>query len=181
MRGVAGAVATQSVIQHAIRPARALGRHSRLARAVALAASATACLIAAPPAAAAAASYTITDLGSLGYGVTRALGINSSGQKTGQTSTYARHGFLWSNGTMTDLGNNFFAAAINDTGVIVGGPFVSSGGSLQDLNALVPAGSPYNIMHARGINDSGQIVADAYDTATNQGHAVVLSPNGGAH
>jgi probable HAF family extracellular repeat protein len=66
--------------------------------------------------------------------------INNLGQVVGyaQTSTFAQHGFLWSNGTMTDLGNNFFAAAIND---------------------------------------NGQIVANAYDTATNQNHALLLTPN----
>ena len=78
---------------------------------------------------------------------------------------------------MTDLGLNFFPAAINDNGVIVGGDQIYSGGTLQNLNNLIPVGSPYQIQYANAINDQGQIVADAYDTATNQGHALLLTPN----
>jgi hypothetical protein len=61
--------------------------------------------------------------------------------------------------------------------VIVGGNEIYSGGTLQNLNNLIPAGSPYQINYATGINDKGQIVANAYDTATYQGHAVLLTPN----
>ena len=78
---------------------------------------------------------------------------------------------------MTDLGLNFFPAAVNDNGVIVGSDLIYSGGTLQNLNKLIPAGSPYQIQNATGINDNGQIVADAYDTATNQGHALLLTPS----
>jgi hypothetical protein len=78
---------------------------------------------------------------------------------------------------MTDLGLNFFPAAINDNGVIVGGDQIYSGGTLQNLNNLIPVGSPYQIQYANAINDQGQIVADAYDTATNQGHALLLTPH----
>jgi len=104
--------------------------------------------------------------------------INNLGQVTGyaMTSTDAQHGFLWSNGQMTDLGNNFFAAAVNDNGVIVGGNEIYSNGTLQDFNNLIPAGSPYQIDYATGINDNGQIVAKAYDTVTNQFHSVLLTP-----
>jgi probable HAF family extracellular repeat protein len=67
--------------------------------------------------------------------------------------------------------------AINDSGVIVGGQFVSSNGTLQNLNNLIPAGSGYQIQNATGINDNGQIVANATDTAANQTHALLLTPN----
>jgi probable HAF family extracellular repeat protein len=122
---------------------------------------------------------TPTVLPTLGGPTIAANAINNLGQVAGyaQTSTYAQHGFLWSNGTMTDLGNNFFAAAINDNGVIVGGSEIYGGLTLEDLNTLIPAGSPYNIMYATAINNKGQIVANAYDTATNQNHALVLAPN----
>src|SRR5215831_564455 len=76
-----------------------------------------------------------------------------------QTGTDADHGFLWINGKMTDLGLNFFPAAVNDNDVIVGGNEIYSGGTLQDLNTLIPAGSPYQIQYANGINNKGQIVA----------------------
>lgn len=152
--------------------------------------------VAAP--AAAATTYTITDLGSLGDGVSDGLAINATGQVTGYSYlsstiqitcpprqydqqkkcfTHPYHAFVYSNGTMTDLGNNFFPAAVNDNGVIVGGPMIYSSGTLQSLNNLIPAGSPYQIDSATGINNNGQIVADAYDTATNQTHALELTPS----
>ena len=78
---------------------------------------------------------------------------------------------------MTDLGPIFFPAAINDNGVIVGGDLIDSAGTVQNLNNLIPAGSPYQIQNATGINNNGQIVANAYDTATNQTHTLLLTPN----
>jgi hypothetical protein len=78
---------------------------------------------------------------------------------------------------MTDLGLNFFPAAINDNGVIVGGNEIYSNGTLQGLDTLIPAGTPYQIQSADAVNDNGQIVADAYDTATYQTHALLLTPS----
>jgi probable HAF family extracellular repeat protein len=105
--------------------------------------------------------------------------INNNGQVVGtsQTSTGAEDGFLSSNGTITDLGPTFSPAAINDKGVIVGGQFIESNGTLQNLNTLIPAGSPYRIQSATGINDNGQIIANATDTATGQTHALLLTPS----
>jgi probable HAF family extracellular repeat protein len=122
---------------------------------------------------------TPTVLPTLGGGSSSGTAINNNGQVVGtsQTSTGAEDGFLWSNGTMTDLGPNFSPAAINDGGVIVGGPFVDSNGTLQNLNNLIPAGSGYQILNATGINDNGQIVANAVDTATGQTHALLLNPS----
>jgi len=48
---------------------------------------------------------------------------------------------------------------------------------LQNLNTLIPAGSGYQIQSATGINDNGQIVANATDTATGQTHALLLNPS----
>jgi probable HAF family extracellular repeat protein len=122
---------------------------------------------------------TPTVLGTLGGGAATPTAINNLGQVVGtsQTATGAFDGALWSNGTVTDLGSNFSPAAINDSGVIVGGQFVYSDGTLQNLNTLIPAGSPYQIDSATGINDKGQIVANALDTATNQEHALLLTPS----
>jgi len=105
--------------------------------------------------------------------------INNNGQVVGtsETSTGAEDGFLSSNGTITDLGPTFSPAAINDSGVIVGGQFVDSGGTPQNLNNLIPAGSGFQIQSATGINDNGQIIANATDTATGQQHALLLTPS----
>ena len=121
---------------------------------------------------------TATDLGTLGGLQASAAAINNLGQVAGwaATSTGATHGFLYSNGTMADLGISLFPAAINGNGVIVGGDQVYSGGTLQNLNNLIPPGSPYQIQSATAISDNGQIVVDAYDTATYQTHALLLTP-----
>jgi len=120
-----------------------------------------------------------TQLPTLGGGEAVGRAINNLGQVVGnsKTSTGALDGFLWSNGTMTDLGSSFSPAAINDSGVIVGGQLVDSGGTPQNLNNLIPAGSPYQIQGASGINDNGQIVADAVETATGKEHGLLLTPN----
>lgn len=50
------------------------------------------------------------------------------------------------------------ATATNDNGVMGGGPGIDTGGTITDLNTLLPAGSP-TIESASGIDDNGQIVA----------------------
>ena len=72
---------------------------------------------------------------------------------------------------MTDLGLNFFPSAINDNGVIIGGDQISSGGTLRNLNNLIPANSGYQITSAVAINDKGQILAQ------DGGTALLLTPN----
>jgi probable HAF family extracellular repeat protein len=74
-----------------------------------------------------------TVLPTLGGAGATATAIDSLGQVVGtaETSTGAFDGFLWNNGTMTDLGNSFSPAAINDSGVIVGGQLVDSGGTCR--------------------------------------------------
>jgi probable HAF family extracellular repeat protein len=122
----------------------------------------------------------VTDLGTLGtpgsVTFTQAISINNNGQIAGTVFTGgATEGFLYSNGTVTNLGS-FTAAAINDNGVMVGGSSIDSGGTVQDLNSLIPAKSGYQITYATAINDNGQIVADAADATTSQA-AVLLNPS----
>lgn len=95
--------------------------------------------------------------------------INNSGQVAGYflNSDGARHPFLYSNGTMTDLClpgcQDGVAQGINDAGQVVGQAdghaFLYSAGTIIDLGTL---GGPQST--AYGINDSGQIVGES-DTA----------------
>ena len=117
-------------------------------------------------------TYTITDLtpgGSYSVG----FGINASGQVTGQFVTTdnsgnsAIHAFLYSGGSMTDLGtlggNSSSGIGINASGQVTGNSyttgnyfyhaFLYSGGSMTDLGTL-PGGS---YSGGSGINDSGQV------------------------
>jgi probable HAF family extracellular repeat protein len=122
---------------------------------------------------------TVTTLGTLGgLQATAAIAINNNGQIVGwgTTSTGATHGFLDSNGTVTDLGS-FTPFALNDNGVMIApgsgsGPLIDSGGTVQNLQNLIPANSGYQLTGALAINDNGQITA-----TTSAGHAVLLTPN----
>jgi probable HAF family extracellular repeat protein len=89
-----------------------------------------------------------------------ALGINNAGQVVGSVNN---HAFLYSGGTMMDLGvqSPSIARAINDSGQIVGGGWgvhaflYSGGGSIIDLNDGDLAGST---SQAIAINNAGQVV-----------------------
>ena len=113
---------------------------------------------------------TPTVLPTLGGPYFAPTAINNNGDVVGfgQTSTFAQHGFLYRNGTMTDLGNNIFMYAINDSDVMVGNDLIVSNGIVQNINNLIPAGSP-GINYAVGINDNGQIIAKT--------NGILLTPN----
>jgi probable HAF family extracellular repeat protein len=148
---------------------------------------------------AAAASYSITDLGNLGYPTARAVGINEGGQVAG-TSYLAerveynagcspRHRpcfvhperpFLWSAGTITNLGSlgGLFAeaTAINNLGDVVGNSslakgggeaFLDRGGHMKGLGAF----------RAAAVNDS-DVVAGSM-SIPGEGHTdAILDSNG---
>jgi probable HAF family extracellular repeat protein len=74
-------------------------------------------------------------------------------------------------GPLQDLGTlggaNSQALAINDAGFVVGWSELFSGqrraayrngGALADLNALLPGGSGWTLLEARGVNNAGQVV-----------------------
>jgi probable HAF family extracellular repeat protein len=131
----------------------------------------------------------MTDLGTLGGPNSWGRDINNQGQIVGEsdydapTGEHYTRAFLWSSGTMTDLGtlrtdprHGFSAAsAINDKGVVVGWAenedrerraFIYENGEMRDLNDLLylftEEGSvivPGIVLtEARDINDDGVIV-----------------------
>ncbi len=126
---------------------------------------------------------TMTDLGTLGGYESAAFAINNIGQVVGYASLpdSSLHAFLYSGGKMTDLGVFFVPEAINNFGVVVGvsnggSAIIYTGGTVQDLNTLIPANSGWVLTEATGINDKGQIVCNGYNTTTGYRHAFLLNP-----
>ncbi len=119
----------------------------------------------------------MTDIGTLGGMYSEAKAINTSGQVVGWAyTTGIQHAFIYSNGTMCDLGSlgrQSCACGINASGKVVGysltyqyddHAFLYSNGTMTDLGVL---GGDYS--YAYGINDSGQIVGYS------DGHAFLYS------
>jgi len=110
----------------------------------------------------------VRDLGTLpGTSESAAFGLNERGQVVG----YSGHAFLWEEGRLRDLGTlggaQSLAAGINEGGQAVGvsqtrdgdlRAFLWDGSRLQDLNRLLPEGSPWVAQLATSINRQGQIV-----------------------
>jgi probable HAF family extracellular repeat protein len=144
-------------------------------------------IVLAGPLAAAAQQYTVTALGTLGGTSSYGYGINASGQVTGYSDTTgnaATHAFLYSNGTMHDLGTlggttGSYGYGINESGQVTGyswttgnlnfHAFLYSDGTMHDLGTLGGA-----ISYGFGINTSGQITGWSY-TAGDLFHAFLYS------
>lgn len=117
--------------------------------------------------------YTLTDLGSLGGGDTRAFDVNDSAQVVGysRTASLQSRAFLWNGGQMVNLGivnaDDFQSAAVdlNMLGHAVGTSTLKNGlaraalwrnGSIIGLTPELP---PYEgTSFAAAINDHGHIV-----------------------
>jgi probable HAF family extracellular repeat protein len=120
-------------------------------------------------------NYATVDLNTLGGNFSYAGAINSSGQLVGHSviNTSGLHPFLYSNGTMQDLGlvaNSIGASAngINNSGLIVGTSTMKSGdpfviitdaflyknGSISDIGLV----NNIRLITANGINNAGQMV-----------------------
>jgi probable HAF family extracellular repeat protein len=132
---------------------------------------------------------------SIGGNNSAALALNEGGVAAGFASLpgdQQLHAALWKNGAMTDLGSidgdlcsNGFS--INSTGQVVGvsvptcdflgatRAFLWENGSIADLNALIPSGSPLYLAAADTINDRGEIAGVGLDGNLKQ-HAFLLIP-----
>ncbi|MBN2581947.1 MAG: PEP-CTERM sorting domain-containing protein [Planctomycetes bacterium] len=118
----------------------------------------------------ATSTYTVTSLGTLPDGGSRAHAINEQGEIVGHAGGY-EHPFYWDGTAMHDLGTfggkYGQADGINDTGTVVGYAGDSdetwrafswtSGSGLVDLGSLSRYGS-----QARDVNNAGQIVGNAH-------------------
>jgi probable HAF family extracellular repeat protein len=126
------------------------------------------------------------DLG-VGNG-SQAYGISASGAVVGRTANDA-DAFLWTAPgtvqTLPDNGGQGLALGINSSALIVGqvetapaaGTYVAAlwqGGSLIDLNTLLPASSGWVLEYAGAINDAGQITG--FGTYNGQIRAFLLDP-----
>ena len=172
--------------------------------ALTVAAGVPAAAAASAPAAAATTAYTVTGLGSLGLG-SGPKGINAAGEVTGLSylstlvptpscrpygnhkpvcTEHPYHAFVWSNGTMTDLGTlgsgNFSAGtAINASGEVVGWTDTNADtgqeAAVWNGQKWTPLGLPQGSV-ATGINDSGQVVGSVSNVTT--GSQPFLDSNG---
>ena len=137
----------------------------------------------------------MTDLGTLGGDSSEASSINATGQVAGASGTKAGGGalllddtaraFLWSAGTMTDLGtlggDSSSANAVNDKGQVVGWSGTTAGGGalafdpnarafVWDSGQMIPLGTLEGgtVSSASSINNAGVIVGYAIDSINGQ-------------
>src|SRR5436190_328180 len=133
----------------------------------------------------------IDDLGTLGGDWASAMAVNDDGMIVGGSRTLAsgvEHGFVHTDATgIVDIGVlpgmvSSYLLAVGSSGLALGESWDASGagsailygeGRLLDLNDLVEGG-PYAIEYARGVSDSGEIVATA--RFGSQLHAVLVVP-----
>jgi probable HAF family extracellular repeat protein len=144
------------------------------------------------------------DLGTLGGPNSEAQWINESGLIAGSADfprpmpeVNFHDAVIWENGKIKDLGRVDTDAcsrayALNERGQVVGGSgdchsflhaFVwEDGGSVLDLNTLIPPGSGLQLTNAININDRGEILAKSDPVGVTPiddadlGHLVLLVP-----
>ena len=145
---------------------------------------------------------TVTNIPSLGGASgNQAHNINNSGQVVGASDLSGDevfHGFVWSPGATTSQdipplsGDTYSVAlAINDAGEVGGvsidstfttlRAFVVVNGVPTDLNTLIPANSPLQLLTACGINSRGEITGMAMEKSTGEYRGYLAIPPAGAN
>ncbi len=121
-------------------------------------------------------------LGTFGGKSSQATGVNDSGEVVGFASEASgyQHAFTMVDDLMADLGTlgggSSYAYGVNSSGEVVGYSWLAdgdqhafldtgldtgiTGGTMLDLNSLIPANSGWELLTAYGINDSGQITGE---------------------
>ncbi len=122
-------------------------------------------------------------------GFSYAVDVDRSGRACGVAKVGADwRAAVFDHGTVTDLGTLYSgsaAAGMNDLGVIVGNSDIDFTGFLHaviwrdgvmtDLNALISAGSPWELTSAMDVDNEGRIVA--YGQKLGVGQPCLLVPN----
>jgi probable HAF family extracellular repeat protein len=139
------------------------------------------------------ANGVMTDLGTLGGGLSVAFALNSEGAVAGFSTLAGEqhiHAFRWQDGTIADLGalngdTDSLAYGMNSFGQVVGfsatstssRAFLQYNGVMTDLNTLISPSSGYQLAIGSYINDAGEIAAEAVVEKTGEIHTVVLTPS----
>jgi probable HAF family extracellular repeat protein len=134
-------------------------------------------------------SWTPQSIGSLGGTSGEAFAINNAGKVVGQSARTPGQGigaFIWDSvhGMQdldpTDSLGNTQANGINSSDEVVGNIgshgafFWDTSDGIINLQTLIDPNSPFTLTGAAGINDNGDIIATATDSADGLSHAVIL-------
>ncbi len=127
-----------------------------------------------------------TELDSLGGTNSQAFAINNAGVVVGYSSGIDNvgHATVWNGTSVTDLGIDSVAFAINNAGMVVGvngknHASLWNGEEETDLNSFLDASMAsegWDLEYAKGINDMGWIVGDAYNWKLGLVHGFLLKP-----